>query len=236
MKRFHFSRLQLAVHAGALLPLVWLIKDLLTDNLTVNPIQAATQRTGDYAIVLLLLSLAVTPLITLTGYSHLAKVRRPLGLYAFLYAAIHLYIFVGVDYGFNFDFLLADVAQKRFIFAGLAAFLLMLPLAFTSYRYWQKRLGKAWKRLHRLVYAAAVLVVIHVAWAVKGDLFTLQGDIWKPLLAGLVLALLFVARIPSIRRSIAKLRMKIKAHSERKPPTEQKGQGVTRERKPDPGR
>jgi DMSO/TMAO reductase YedYZ heme-binding membrane subunit len=149
MKRFRFTPLQLAVHAAALLPLAWLIKDYLTDNLTVNPIQAATQRTGDYAIVLLLLSLAVTPIITLTGYSALSKVRRPLGLYAFLYAAIHLFIFVGVDYGFNFDFLLADIAQKRFIFVGLAAFILLIPLAFTSYRYWQKRLGKNWKRLHR---------------------------------------------------------------------------------------
>jgi methionine sulfoxide reductase heme-binding subunit len=133
-------------------------------------------------------------------------VRRPLGLYAFLYAAIHLFIFVGVDYGFNFDFLLADIAQKRFIFVGLAAFILLIPLAFTSYRYWQKRLGKNWKRLHRLVYVAALLVVIHVAWAVKGDLFTLQGDIWKPLLAGIVLALLLISRIPGVRRRISGLR------------------------------
>jgi methionine sulfoxide reductase heme-binding subunit len=233
MKSFRFTPLQIAVHLGAILPLVWLVKDTLVDNLTVNPIQAATQRTGDYAIVLLLLSLAVTPVITLTGYSPLQKVRRPLGLYAFLYASIHFFIFIGVDYGFNLDFLLADIAQKRFIFVGLAALLLLIPLAFTSYRYWQKRLGKAWKRLHRLVYLAAVLVVIHVAWAVKGDLFTLQGDIWKPLLAGSVLTLLFLARIPAVRRWISHLRMKTRP---RRTQSEPKGRGSIHERKSDPGR
>jgi methionine sulfoxide reductase heme-binding subunit len=233
MRRLHFTRLQAAVHIGALLPLAWLVKDYLTNNLTVNPIQAATLRTGDTAIILLLLSLAVTPIITLTGYSRLSKVRRPLGVYAFLYASIHLYIFVGVDYGFNFNFLLADIAQKRFIFAGLAAFLLLLPLAFTSYRYWQKRLGKNWKYLHRLVYLAAILVVIHVAWAVKGDLFTLQGDIWKPLLAGSVLTLLLLARIPGIRRNLAAMRMKVRAQQAHK---NDKVQVPNRERKPDPGR
>jgi methionine sulfoxide reductase heme-binding subunit len=233
MKRFQFSRLQLAVHTGALLPLVWLIKDYLTNNLTVNPIQAATIRTGDTALVLLLLSLAVSPIITLTGYAPLQKVRRPLGLYAFLYAAIHLTIFVGVDYAFDFNFLLADIAQKRFIFAGLAAFLLLLPLAFTSYRYWQKRLKKNWKRLHRLAYLAAVLVVIHVAWAVKGDLFTLQGDIWKPLLAGIVLTLLLLARIPGVRRLISNWRMKVRT---RQLLTNSEVQAAARERKPDPGR
>ncbi|HSV85624.1 MAG TPA: protein-methionine-sulfoxide reductase heme-binding subunit MsrQ [Levilinea sp.] len=232
MKKSHFTPLQIAIHVGALLPLAWLVKDYLAGNLTVNPIQAATQRTGDYALLLLLLSLAVTPLITLTGYSPLQKVRRPLGLYAFLYAAIHLYLFAGVDYGFNLEFLLADLAQKRFIFVGLAALLLLIPLAFTSYRYWQKRLGKTWKLLHRLVYLAATLVVIHVAWAVKGDLFTLQGDIWKPLLASIVLAILFLVRIPGIRRRVVNLRMKARARRTSPAP---EPQVKSYERKPDPG-
>jgi methionine sulfoxide reductase heme-binding subunit len=214
MQKFRFTPLQIAVHIGALMPLAWLIRDYLAGSLTVNPIQAATQRTGDYAIVLLLLSLAVTPIITLTGYSRLQKVRRPLGLYAFVYASIHFFIFIGVDYGFNLDFLLADIAQKRFIFVGLAALLLMTPLAFTSYRYWQKRLGKNWKRLHRLAYLAAVLVVVHVAWAVKGDLLTLQGDIWKPLLAGTVLTLLLLARIPGVRRKLSNARSKARSRQE----------------------
>jgi len=222
--------MQIAVHLGALFPLFWLVKDYLADNLTVNPIQAATQRTGDYAVLLLMLSLAVTPLITLTGYSALQKVRRPLGLYAFLYASIHFFIFIGVDYGFNLEFLLADIAQKRYIFVGLAALLLLVPLAFTSYRYWQKRLRKAWKRLHRLVYLAAVLVVVHVAWAVKGDLFTLQGDIWKPLLAGIVLALLLLARIPAVRHQISQLRMKTRV---RQTPSAPKSQRPIHERNPD---
>lgn len=232
MKMFHFTPLQIAAHIGALLPLAWLVIDYLAGNLTVNPIQAATQRTGDYALVLLLLSLAVTPLITLTGYNPVQKIRRPLGLYAFLYAAIHFYLFIGVDYGFNLAFLLADIAQKRFIFVGLAALLLLIPLAFTSYRYWQKRLGKNWKRLHRLVYLAAILVVTHVAWAVKGDLFTLQGDIWKPLLAGSVLALLLLARIPGIRRRLANLRA---AAQSRRIISAPKAQVQSQQRKPGAG-
>src|SRR5512145_3040720 len=100
-RRPRFTPLQLAAHLAALIPLVVLLSDYLTDNLTVNWIQAATQRTGKIAITLLLASLAVTPLHTLSGYNPLLKLRRPLGLYAFFYAVLHFLMYSVVDYGLN---------------------------------------------------------------------------------------------------------------------------------------
>lgn len=194
-----FTRFQLLVHAGALVPLAWLIVDFLRDNLTVNPIQALTLRTGKYALTLLILSLACTPINTLTGFSPALKVRRALGLYAFLYASLHFLIFVGLDYGFNPGLLREAIFEKRFALVGFSAFLILVALAITSTRGWMKRLGKRWTRLHKLVYLAGILVIVHYTWAVK-------SDIRVPLVYGAVVLLLLVARIPQVRRSISALR------------------------------
>ncbi|MGE5602720.1 MAG: sulfite oxidase heme-binding subunit YedZ, partial [Nitrososphaerales archaeon] len=119
MRKVKFG--QVLVHMGALVPLAWLIFDAATGRLSVNPIQDIEQRTGKYALVLLVLSLWCTPASILTGWSAVTRWRRPLGLYAFGYAALHFLAFIGLDYGFNFRFLWADVAGKRYIFVGLAA-------------------------------------------------------------------------------------------------------------------
>ncbi len=206
MKGLRMSRLNFTAHAGAWLLFAYLVWAWFNNALTVNPIQTLEQHTGDYALVFLLLSLACTPANTLFGFSKALLLRRPLGVYAFVFATVHLLLFVGLDYGFNVHFLLADVANKRYIFVGLAAFLTLLPLALTSWKYWQKRLGKTWKRLHMLVYLAGPLVVIHLAWVVKGNLATLSGAIWKPFAAALVLALLLAARIPPVRRRLAEVK------------------------------
>ena len=168
-----------------------------------NPIQAAEQRTGQYAIVLLVLSLACTPVNTLFRMPAAVRLRRPLGLYAFMYAAIHMTIFVALDFGFDWSLIGATFVEKRYLVAGLGAFAILVALAITSLRWWMRRLGKNWKRLHRLVYLAGGLVVLHYAWVVKGDLLRLQGDVWKPLAAGLVVALLLVLRLPPVRKQIA---------------------------------
>ncbi len=118
--------------------------------------------------------------------------RRPLGLYAFGYAVLHFATFVGLDYGFNFRFLWADVAGKRYIFVGLAALLILIPLALTSTRGWQRRLGKTWRKLHRWVYLAGGLVVVHYVWAVK-------ADIREPLIWGAVIAIGLLIRLPQVR-------------------------------------
>jgi len=199
----NYRWLQILVHIAAWIPLCWLVWAYMTNNLTINPIQAAEQRTGDTAIILLMLSLSCTPLLTLTRFGPLTNLRRPLGLYAFFYAALHLLLFVGIDYGFQFDLILADVGDKRYILVGLAAFLILLALAVTSIRWFVVHMAKKWKQLHRLVYLAGILVVLHFAWVVKGDVTRLQGDIFRPVLAGVVLALLLLARIPTIRKWLA---------------------------------
>ncbi len=201
MRLPRFTRLQLLVHLGSLLPLALLVYAYCTGSLTVNPIQAAEQRTGQYAIALLVLSLACTPINTLLRFPAVLRLRRPLGLYSFMYAAIHMLIFLALDYGFDWELIGQTVVEKRYLVAGMAAFVILVPLAITSLRWWMKRLGKSWKRLHRLVYLAAVLAVVHLAWAAKGDILTLQGDIWKPLAAGVATALLLALRVPRIRKS-----------------------------------
>jgi sulfoxide reductase heme-binding subunit YedZ len=206
MKKLSFTPLQIAVHIGAWIPLAWLVWAYHSHRLTVNPIQDATQRTGRYALVLLVLCLACTPLNTVLGWRGVIRVKRALGLYAFLYAAIHLLILSGLDYQFNFVFLYADLRSKVYVWVGVAAFLILLALTVTAFRWSMKRLGKNWKRLHRLVYLAGVLVILHYAWAKKGDLFHLRGDIRQPFFYGLVVVLLLVLRIPPIARGISHLR------------------------------
>ncbi len=204
-----FTPLQIIVHIGAWLPLIWLLWDYYTGNLTINPIQAATQRTGKYALILLVLSLAATPANTLFGFRQALKVRRALGLYAFMYAAIHLTIFAGLDYGLDWGLLQGAIFEKRFVLVGLGAFLILLSLAATSFKSSMKRMGKNWKRLHKLVYLAGGLVIVHYAWSIKGDVLRLQGDIWQPVLFGLIVLILLVMRIPFVRKWFGGVRQRL---------------------------
>jgi sulfoxide reductase heme-binding subunit YedZ len=198
-----FTPFQIAVHIGAWLPLVYLIWAYATNNLTFNPVQAATQRTGFTALVLLVLSLACTPVNAIFRFKPALKVRRALGLYAFLYAVLHIWLFAGVDYQLNLGFILADTGKKPYIWVGLSTGIILLLLASTSFQWSIKRLGKNWKRLHKLVYLAGVLDVLHFAWARKANLFALSGDVWQPLLFVALLGLLLVVRIPVVRKRLA---------------------------------
>src|SRR5512146_248243 len=132
--------LRIATHIGALVPLAVLIWDFQTNHLTENPIQAAEQRTGTIALVLLLLSLASTPLNTLFRLSWAIQRRRALGLYAFFYAGLHLFIFTVVDYGLDWPTLWQMLVEKRYIVAGLATFTILVALAATSFRWSMKRM------------------------------------------------------------------------------------------------
>ena len=198
-----YPKLQLAVHVGAVLPVLWLAISYWQGALGVDPIQILERRTGDTALVLLLLSLACTPLTTLTGSRQLIKLSRPLGIYAFLYGTLHFLTFTGIDFQVNFPLLQPEFLQKQYIYLGITALLILSLLAVTSFKSWMKRLGKNWKRLHRLVYLAGVLVVIHYTWAKKGDLFHLQGEVLLPFLAALTLSFLLVMRLPGVRRSVS---------------------------------
>ncbi|MEF3273326.1 MAG: sulfoxide reductase heme-binding subunit YedZ [Chloroflexus sp.] len=173
-------------HVAGIFPLVLLGSDVLGNRLTVNPIQYLTLRTGWFALVLLLATLACTPLSRWLGWKQCIRWRKPLGLYSFAYASLHLAIFVVLDYGLDLNLIAQAILEKRYIIAGLAAFLLLIPLALTSTTSWQRRLRHWWKRLHRLVYVAAICAVAHYLW--------LSKDPRPALIAGGVLCGLLLAR------------------------------------------
>jgi sulfoxide reductase heme-binding subunit YedZ len=195
-----------STHVAVMLPLVMMVYALFAGQLGVNPIQELTRRTGLTALIVLLTSLACSPLANLFGLRSALRLRRPLGLYAFFYASFHLLLFIWVDYRFDFEFIWLDIREKPYIYAGGGAFLILLALAITSYPYWKRRLGKKWKRLHRLVYLASGLVALHYAWIKKADLFRLTGEVTGPLIAISGLALLLVLRLPIIRSFFSRLR------------------------------
>ena len=211
MKKFftRFTPLQIAMHVYAWSVLVFLVFDLITGNLSANPIQELEQRTGRHAITLLVLSLACTPLNTLFKWPELLKRRRALGLYTFMYATIHVLIYMDLDYGLAWSFIIQDVIEKPRLIVGAIAFFMLTPLAWTSFDIWKKRLGKKWKRLHQTVYVLAPLVVLHYAWSKKGDLFHLQGEIVRPLIYGLIVVFFLFFRIPLVRKAIASLRDRV---------------------------
>lgn len=204
-----YTPLQIAIHIYGWSTLVILIIDFFTGNLTANPIQALEQRTGRHAITLLVLSLACTPLNNLFGWRELIKRRRALGLYAFLYATLHVIIFIDLDYGLAWSLIIQTIVEKPYIVVGVLSFLLLIPLAFTSFDIWKKRLGKSWKRLHQLIYLIAPLVALHYAWGKKGDFFRLQGEIIRPLIYALFIIVLLVMRLPQVRKALASARDRI---------------------------
>jgi len=214
-----YTPLQILIHIGAWFPLARLVFEAFTGGLTANPIQHIEQRTGRAAISLLFLSLAATPLNSLFGWREPLQRRRALGLYAFLYATIHVIIFADLDYGLAWSAIFDTVFQKPYILVGAAAFLLLIPLAITSFDVWKVRLKKNWKRLHQTVYFIAPLVVLHYAWGKKGNFFALQGDILLPLIYGLIFLLLMLLRIPAVRRFIASARtwLRVRLASNKKP-------------------
>ncbi|MCA9871173.1 MAG: sulfoxide reductase heme-binding subunit YedZ [Anaerolineae bacterium] len=204
-----FTKFQIFVHVAALLPLVVLIIDALRGNLSYNPIQEATFRTGKTAMILLVASLACTPANTLFGFTPAIKVRRALGLYAFLYALVHFTIYIGVDYGFDLRLVLLELEEKRYVIVGFAAFLILLALTLTSTKGMQRRLKKNWKKLHKWVYAAGILVMFHFIWVQK-------SDIREPLIWTGVLGLLLLLRWQPVRTRILSFRTSRRA-GRRKP-------------------
>jgi sulfoxide reductase heme-binding subunit YedZ len=222
MKFFQrFTPLQIAIHLFAWSAIARIIFELTTGTFSINPIQELEQRTGRHAITLLVLSLMCTPINTIFKWSEPLKRRRTLGLYAFMYAVIHVIIFVDLDYGLAWSLMVQTVLQKPYIVVGMITFLALIPIAFTSFDIWKKRMGKNWKRLHKLVYFIAPLAVLHFAWSKKGDLFSLSGDIIRPLIYGLILAIFLTLRIPAIRKAFAsRPRPGLPLHPKQKPQPE----------------
>jgi sulfoxide reductase heme-binding subunit YedZ len=155
------------VHAGSAVPLLVGLWDFWQGNLGANPILEITHRSGKTAITLLILSLAITPLRQILKWSQINKLRRPLGLWAAFYAGVHFAIYVALDFGFEWKTLLDNSLTNKFILLGFTAGIILLILAITSLNYFLKRLGKRWKQIHRLVYAAGILAALHFLLAVK---------------------------------------------------------------------
>jgi len=154
-----------------LVPASWLmVRFFFGDGLGAEPIETVTHVTGDWALRLLLSTLAVTPARVLLGWRWLAPFRRTLGLLAFSYASLHLATWLALDHFFDWGAIAEDLFERPYVTAGMTAFLAMLPLAATSTRQAIRRLGRRWVRLHRLVYLAAIAAVVHYGWLVKADL------------------------------------------------------------------
>jgi sulfoxide reductase heme-binding subunit YedZ len=195
--------LRVGYHAVGLFPLAWLIFDFWFGFLGVEPIREMILRTGKAAIILLTLSLACTPANTIFGWKQALTLRRPLGLYAFMYVCLHLTIFVWLDYGFMMQLVVEEIIKRRYAVVGFLAFLLLIPLALTSTKDSQKRLGKKWKTLHKLVYLVGVLAVIHFIWLVK-NAYT------QPLIFAAVIGFLLLVRVTPVKQFFLRARNRAK--------------------------
>lgn len=158
-----------AVFIACLLPLAGLVYAALTGRLGPDPAKSIMLETGAWALRFLLLSLAASPLRRLVGLHWPMRLRRMLGLYAFFYASVHLVAFCHFYTGWSSEQLLEELAKRPYITVGALAWLLLVPLALTSTHGMRRRLGRTWRRLHRLVYPAAVLACIHLAWQIRSD-------------------------------------------------------------------
>ncbi len=183
--------IKVAVFVLALVPLGRLVTGafLYPEWLGANPAEFITRATGDWALRMLLITLAVTPLRRLSGWNWLLRLRRMLGLFAFFYAAVHFSSYISFDHVFDAEAILKDIVKRPFITVGFLCLMFMLPLAVTSANAMVRRLGaKRWIALHRLVYLVAPLAVLHFWWMVKRDLT-------EPIIYAMVLAGLLGARL-----------------------------------------
>jgi methionine sulfoxide reductase heme-binding subunit len=185
----YFSQLKALLFLLSLYPLLRLVWFAYSNQLGANPIELITRSLGTWTLVFLLITLSITPLRHLSGWSWLIKLRRMAGLYAFFYALLHFITYIWLDQFFDLASIYKDVIKRPFITIGLAAFVLLIPLALTSTNAMMKKLGgKRWQMLHRLIYPIAIFAVLHYWWLVK-------KDITQPLIYAAVLALLLAYRV-----------------------------------------
>lgn len=194
VRRRRTTHVRVAAWLLGLTPLALLLWEAGTRGLGSNPIEKVLLHTGYWGLLLLVVTLAVTPVRKWTGANALIQARRPLGLFAFFYLTLHVSTYVGLDQFFAWDVIVEDVLERPFITVGAVAFLLLVPLAVTSTRRWIRRLGRNWTRLHRLVYPAAILGVVHYYWGVKTEALA------PPVLGGILALLLGFRAYSALRR------------------------------------
>lgn len=182
-----------AIWLCCIAPLAWLAWHLFTDQLGANPLEVVIRRLGEWGLQLLILTLCMTPLRDLTNESWPIQARRLLGLWSFAYLCLHFLTYLGVDQFFDWAVIGKDILKRPFITVGMLAMTGLIPLAITSNRAMQRRLGRNWKRLHRLVYVIVVLGTLHFYWLVKADTL-------RPLIFTLCVSLLLGYRL--LRRQL----------------------------------
>ena len=154
----------------SLIPLIVIVYKTFTNNLGPEPIKEITHHTGEWALLFIIFTLAMSPLKKITNLNIWISFRRMFGLFAFFYASLHLMTYVGLDYRFDLENISKDILTKKFIFIGFAAWLLLVPLAITSSKKMMSILKHNWKKLHKLTYVIAIFAVVHFIWLVKRDL------------------------------------------------------------------
>ena len=181
----------------SLVPLAMLAFSVLTGGAGANPVETVERTTGEWTLRFICLSLMATPLSRLFKNAWPVRLRRMIGLFAFFYAAVHLLSYLWLDHWFAWSDILADVIKRPYITAGFLSFLILIPLAVTSNRWSVRKLAKRWHSLHRLVYLAAVLGVIHYVWLTKGDQL-------EPIVYLLIIIFLLVYRMIGVLKSGAR--------------------------------
>ena len=190
------------VHVAATLPLALTAYEYFTDNLPIVLDRHLVIRFGAVGMAFIVASFSITPIGILIGRTNLIPIRRPLGVYGFCYIALHLLVYAWLSNEFDWALILRDIGERRAMSVGLLAFALLIPLALTSTNGWQKRLGRRWKVLHRLVYFAVPLSVLHYLW--------LERDIRDLVFVYLALVtILFVLRLPVVRRAFANIQHRV---------------------------
>jgi sulfoxide reductase heme-binding subunit YedZ len=191
----------ISVHVIATLPLLLTVYEYFTNTLPIVLDRHLVIRFGAAGLALIVASFSITPISILTGRQTLVPIRRPLGVYGFCYITLHLLAYAWLSNYLDWALILRDIGERRAMIVGLLAFALLIPLALTSTNGWQKRLGRRWKILHRLVYFAVPLSVLHYFW--------LERDIrdWVLVYMALV-AILFAIRLPALRQAAVRMRQR----------------------------
>lgn len=171
-----------------LVPFAMLLWDGFHNALGANPVEKITHRTGDWTLRFLLITLSVTPLRKMFGWTQLMRLRRMFGLFSFFYVCLHFTTFLVFDHFFDIHEIIKDIIKRPYITVGFSAFIMLIPLAITSTNSMRKRLGKRWVRLHQLVYVIAVCGILHYFWLVK-------ADILQPMIYAVILLSLLVVRV-----------------------------------------
>jgi sulfoxide reductase heme-binding subunit YedZ len=174
----------------ACLPFLRLFIFAYLDQLGANPLEAITRNTGDWTLYLLCITLSITPLRRLTGWTWLIALRRMMGLFTFFYASLHFLAFLWFDHFFDVQAMLLDVVKRPFIAMGFATFLLLLPLAITSTNSMMRKLGKRWKTLHQLIYLIIIMGLLHFWWMRAG-----KQNFAQPLLITVIALVLLGSRL-----------------------------------------